>query len=158
MKSGASEVVSGFGTVVGVISRMDMQKPAIRMWLFGIITVAELEFTERVRRKWPDESWVGLLSPQRLEKARQLCVERERRREDCALLDCLQLRDKMDILISDPEELARLGIGTVGAAKRASKQVESLRNSLAHAQGIDDHDWPQIVRLARHVEQILRDH
>jgi hypothetical protein len=149
--------VSALGTVVGVISRIDMQKPAIRMWLFGIITVAELEFTERIRQKWSGESWIGLLSQQRLENARQLRAERERRKENCKLLDCLQLSDKMEILISDPEELARLGIRTPSAAKRASRQIESLRNSLAHAQGLVDHDWPQIVRLARHIEQILRE-
>jgi hypothetical protein len=56
--------VSAFGSVAGVISRRDVQKPAVRMWLFGIITVAELEFTERVRQKWPDESWTSLLSAQ----------------------------------------------------------------------------------------------
>jgi HD domain len=149
--------VSAFGTVVGVISRIEMQKPATRMWLFGIVTVAELEFTERVRQRWSDESWIGLLSQQRLEKARQLRAERERQKENCELLDCLQLSDKMEILISDPEELARLGIRTPSAAKRASRQIESLRNSLAHAQGLVDHDWPQIVRLARHMEQTLRD-
>ena len=147
--------VSALGTVVGVISRIDMQKPAIRMWLFGIITVAELEFTERVRQKWPDESWTGLLSQQRLEKARRLHSERERRKENCDLLDCLQLGDKMEILISDPDELARLGIHSPSAAKRAGTQIESLRNSLAHAQGLNDDDWPQIVRLARRVEQLL---
>jgi hypothetical protein len=100
--------VSALGTVVGVISRIDMQKPAIRMWLFGIITVAEMEFTERVRQKWPDESWTGLLSQQRLENARRLHSERERRKENCDLLDCLQLGDKMQILTSNPDELARL--------------------------------------------------
>jgi hypothetical protein len=149
--------VSAFGTVVGVISRIDIQKPAIRMWLFGILTVAEQEFTERVRQKWPDESWTGLLSQQRLEKARELRADRERRNENCELLDCLQLGDKMAILISDPEELARLGIRTPSAAKRASKQIESLRNSLAHAQTLVENDWPPIVRLARHIEQILQD-
>lgn len=149
--------VSALGTVVGVISRNDMQKPAVRMWLFGIITVAELEFTERVRQKWPDESWIGLLSAQRLEKARQLQSERERRKENCELLDCLQLADKMEILTSDRDELARLGIYTPNAAKRASRQIESLRNSLAHAQELNDHDWPQIVRLARRIEKMRRD-
>ncbi len=149
--------VSAFGTVLGVISRIDMQKPAARMWLFGIITVAELEFTERLRRRWPDESWTRLLSEQRIEKARQLRAERERRKENCQLLDCLQIGDKMEILISNPEELARLDIPTPSAAKRTSKQIESLRNSLAHGQGFVDQDWPQIVRLARRIEQILRD-
>jgi hypothetical protein len=127
------------------------------MWLFGILTVAEQEFTERVRQKWPDESWTGLLSQQRLEKARALRADRERRKESCELLDCLQLGDKIAILISDPEQLSRLGIRTPSAAKRASKQIESLRNSLAHAQPLVKDDWPQIVRLARHMEEILRD-
>ena len=149
--------VSAFGTVVGVISRIDAQKPAVRMWLFGIITVAELEFTERLRQKWPDERWVGLLSQQRLEKARQLRAERERRKEKCQLLDCLQLADKMEVLISDPKELSRLGIPSASAAKRASKQIESLRNSLAHGQGFVDQDWPQVVRLARRIDQMVQD-
>jgi hypothetical protein len=126
------------------------------MWLFGIITVAELEFTERVRQKWPDESWTGLLSPQRVEQARRSQSERERRKETCQLLDCLQLGDKLAILILDPEALAELGIFTPSSAKRASKQIESLRNSLAHAQGFADQDWPQIVRLARHIEEMTR--
>ena len=46
--------VSELGTVVGVISRIDFHKPIVRMWLFGIITAAELEFTERIRQKWPE--------------------------------------------------------------------------------------------------------
>jgi len=149
--------VSAFGSVAGVISRRDVQKPAVRMWLFGIITVAELEFTERVRQKWPDESWTGLLPAQRVEQARQLRAERDRRKENCQLLDCLQLGDKLEILMSDPEARAEIGIPSPSAAKRASKQIASLRNSLAHAQGFADQDWPQIVRLARHIEAVVQD-
>jgi hypothetical protein len=149
--------VTAFGSVAGVISRREVQKPAVRMWLFGIITVAELEFTERVRQKWPDESWTGLLSPERLEMARQLRAERERRKDSCQLLDCLQLGDKLEILMSNAEARAEIGIPTPSAAKRASKQIANLRNSLAHAQGFADQDWPQIVRLARHIEAMVHD-
>jgi hypothetical protein len=149
--------LSVLGTVVGVVSRIDVEKPAARMWLFGMITVAELEFTERVRQKWPDESWRNLLSNQRLDKAQHLCAERERRKEKSQLVDCLQFGDKMQILISDPSELAALGIPTHSAARRASKQLESLRNSLAHGQGFVEQDWPQVVRLARRIRQIVQD-
>lgn len=148
--------VTTLGTVIGVISRIDMQKPAVRMWLFGIITVVEIEVTERVRRHWPENAWVGLVSAQRLEKARQLRAERERRKDSCELVECLQLSDKMDILMSEPAELAILGIPTANAAKRVSKQIESLRNSLAHAQSFVDQDWSQIVRLARRALQLLQ--
>jgi hypothetical protein len=148
--------VTTLGTVIGVISRIDMQKPAVRMWLFGIITVVEIEFTERVRRRWPEDAWTGLVSAQRLEKARQLRAERERRKDYCELVECLQLSDKIDILMSEPAELAILGIPTANAAKRVSKQIESLRNSLAHAQGFVDQDWSQVVRLARRAQQLLQ--
>jgi len=142
---------------VGVISRIDLHKPTARMWLFGIITAAELEFTERIRQKWPSESWSGLLSQQRIEKARQLFAERERRREKCHLIDCLQLADKVEILVSDPAVLAALDIPTPSAARRAGKQIESLRNSLAHAQSFVHQDWPQIVRLARRIHNMVEE-
>jgi hypothetical protein len=148
--------VTTLGTVIGVISRLDVQKPAVRMWLFGIITVAEQEFTERVRRRWPEESWRGLVSAQRLERAQELRAERERRKDYCELVECLQLGDKIGILMSEPAELAILEIPTASAAKRVSKQIESLRNSLAHAQAFMDQDWPQIVRLARRAQQVLQ--
>jgi HD domain len=148
--------VTTLGTVIGVISRIAMQKPAVRMWLFGIITVVEIEFTERVRRHWPEDAWTGLVSAQRLEKATQLRAERHRRKDYCELVECLQLGDKIDILISEPAGLAILGIPTANAAKRVSKQIESLRNSLAHAQGFVDQDWSQIVRLARRVQDIFQ--
>ena len=149
--------VSELGTIVGVISRIDLHKPTVRMWLFGIITAAELEFTERIRRKWPQENWSGFLSQQRIEKARQLFAERERRGEKSQLIDCLQLADKIEILMSDPSELATLGIPTPSAARRAGKQIESLRNSLAHAQSFVHQDWPQIVRLARRIHKLVEE-
>jgi HD domain len=149
--------VSVLGRVAGVISRLDMQKPAVRMWLFGIITVAEMEFTEMVRQKWPDESWSALLSAQRLEKARELRAERERRKENCRLLECLQLGDKIEILMSEPALLAILSIPTASAARRAGKNIESLRNSLAHSQAFVNQDWPQVVRLARRVQHMFQE-
>jgi hypothetical protein len=82
--------------------------------------------------------------------------ERERRKDYCELVDCLQMADKIDILTSEPEELAILGIGSGSAAKRVGKQIESLRNRLAHAQGFVEQDWPQIVRLARRVQDIFQ--
>jgi hypothetical protein len=117
--------------------------------------VLELEFTEMVRQRWPDDSWKELMSAQRLEKARQMLAERERRNERCGLLECLQLSDKMDILMSEPARRAVLGIPTESAARRAGKNIESLRNSLAHAQDFVMRDWPQVVRLARRVQQIF---
>ncbi len=144
--------------VIGVISRSDLHKPAVRMWLFGIITVVEREATERIRQKWTDDSWAGALSEQRLSKAKELHGERLRRKDNCQLVDCLQLSDKIAILMSDESELkAALGFSSVSSAQKLGKQIESLRNKLAHSQDFIEQDWPQVVRLARRIHQILED-
>jgi hypothetical protein len=64
------------------------------------------------------------------------------------------LSDKIEILASDALELKALGIFSSSAARRAGSQIESLRNSLAHAQDFAEQDWPQIVRLARRIQDL----
>ena len=147
--------VSLLGSVGGIITRSDIQKPIIRMWLFGMITLIEMNLAERIRAKWTDESWAGLISSSRLSKAKELFDERRRRKQNCDLLDCLQFSDKARIIIEDPEHLKELGFQSKSLAKQVSKELESLRNNLAHAQDIVTHDWPQIARMAKRFEKML---
>jgi hypothetical protein len=147
--------VSLLGSVAGIITRSDIQKPIVRMWLFGIITLIEMNFVEKIRFKWPDESWVSLITKSRLKKAEKLLEERRRRKQHCDLLDCLQFSDKARIIIEDPDELEELGFKSKRIAKQLSKELESLRNNLAHSQDIVTHDWPQIARMAKRFEKIL---
>ena len=147
--------VTAMGDVGGVITRGDIQKPIVRMWLFGIITLVEMDLAARIRTRWPDGGWTGLLSAGRLDKAQALLLERRRRGQHPDLLDCLQLSDKAMVLMEDAEQLAAFGFTTKGAAQRVLKDLESLRNNLAHAQDIVTHDWPQIARLASRVEDTI---
>jgi hypothetical protein len=149
--------VSLEGKPAGVIGRQDIQKPLVRMWLFGMITFFELFMVERVKRMWPYDEWTGFISPARLKKAQVLLDERHRRNQSCTLLDCLQLADKTQILMRDKELMAALGFKTAGAAKRVIKDLEALRNNLAHAQDIVTDNWAQIVRFARRIEEMDAD-
>ena len=97
-----------------------------------------------------------MVSAGRLEKARQIQAERQRRNQYCELIDCLQLSDKGQILIASQSAMKRLGFETRGMAKRAVKELESLRNHLAHAQDIVSHDWAQIARLSQRMEEVTR--
>jgi hypothetical protein len=144
--------VTAMGDVAGVITRTDIQKPIVRMWLFGIVTLTEIDLMERIRALWPDGSWTRLVSAGRLDKAQALLLERRRRGQHVELLDCLQLSDKAQILMDDEGQRSEFGFATKGAAKRVIQDLESLRNNLAHAQDIVTHDWPQIARLARRIE------
>ena len=147
--------VTILGEVAGVIRRDDINKPVARMWLFGIISILEMGFVQLIAQYFPDDSWQENLSEGRIEKARTIQAERMRRNQHCALVDCLQLSDKGQILINDPRALQRLGIESMRTGKAVIRQLESLRNHLAHAQDIVAHDWAQIARLARRVEEVL---
>ena len=143
--------------VGGIVTRRDMQKPVVRMWLFGIVTFVEMNITERIRSIWPDGAWTEHLSPGRLAKARALRDERRRRGQACDLLDCLQFSDRAGVLMADEGQRTEFGFPTRAAAKRVLKEIESLRNHLAHAQDIVTHDWAQIARLARRIEALADD-
>ena len=41
------------------------------------------------------------------------------------------------------------------AAKQVAKELESLRNNLAHAQDVVTHDWAQIARMSARVEGMI---
>lgn len=149
--------VTALGQVAGVIRRDDINKPMVRMWLFGIVTIVEMGLVRLIRERFANDSWQSLVSAGRLDKARAIQIERQRRNQYCELIDCLQLSDKGQILMNDAQVLRQLGFDSRGAAKRVVKELESLRNHLAHAQDIVTHDWAQIARLTRRVEEADRD-
>ena len=140
--------------VVGVIVRNDINKPIVRMWLFGLITMIEMRIVEIIQETLNEDDWQPSLSAARLEKARAMRAERERRNQHCELIDCLQLSDKGRIILEQPQLLDLFGFDSKSAAKRIIKSTESLRNNLAHAQDIVTHDWAQIARLSRRVEEL----
>lgn len=125
------------------------------MWVFGIVTLIQLDLLQSIRELWPDGSRTRLLSKCRLDKTQALLEERRRRGQHVDLADCLQLSDKAQIGMEDEQQRLPFGLPTKGAAKRVIRDLESLRNNLAHAQDIVTHDGPRIARLARRVEESL---
>lgn len=145
--------ISLLGEVVGVICRDDINKPMVRMWLFGLITMIEMRVAQMIQSNFPDDSWQSEVSKERLEKAKIMQHERSRRNQHCSLIDCLQLSDKARVAIEQPQMLEALGFDSKRTAKRVIKSLESLRNNLSHSQDIVMHDWAQIARLSRRIEE-----
>jgi len=147
--------ITMLGEVSGYFSRNDINKPVVRMWLFGIITFIEMEFVKIIRGNFPNDTWKAAITDKRFEQAIQLQQERERRGQQTQLLDCLQLSDKVKILISKQETLEEIGIGSRNSAKKVIKEIESLRNNLSHAQDIVTYDWAQIVRITHRLQETI---
>jgi len=149
--------VSSLGRVNAIMTWTDVQKPPVRMWLFGVVTLLESAFGALIEAWHPDDSWAELVSAGRLRKAREIVAERERLRggPPPRLLDCLQLSDKGLILLRREETRRLLGMGSKEAGERALRRLGGLRDSLAHAQDIVTGDWDVILRLAERLDDIL---
>jgi hypothetical protein len=147
--------VSLLDEVVGLIHRDCLNRPVARMWLFGIITLTELELVRLISEHFPGDAWKVHVSHGRIEKAVSLHQERQRRNQQSSLIDCLQFSDKAQILMEKPEVRDLFGFESKRIASEAIKQLESLRNNLAHAQDVVTHDWAAIARIASRIEEAV---
>jgi hypothetical protein len=143
------------GVIGGYVTRRDLQDPPVRMWLFGLINTYELRLTRTIARHYAAEEWAVNLSPARMEKARAMQEERRRRNQNDILLRCLQFSDKMQIVARDAVLRAEMGLASRKRAEFAAKELERLRNNLAHAQDIVETDWELITWLADRIDSYL---
>lgn len=147
--------VSILGEVGAIVTLADLEKPPVRMYLFGMITIVEMLFVREIERTWPDDSWTEQISEGRLHKAQALLEERLRRSQEARLLDCLQFSDKGQVLLRDPAARERMGVSSVREGQRALKELEAIRNNLAHTQQIISSEWTRIVRFSQRVDALL---
>lgn len=147
--------VRGFWQIAGVISRSQLQKAPVRMWLFGMLTLIEMRMTSQIEDLYPEEAWSQYLSPARMEGARKLLVERRRRNQDLSILDCLQFADKAQIFARSKELRDTTQYTSRKQFEKDTKLLQRLRNNLAHSQDIITTDWEVIVGLSGSMRQIL---
>ncbi len=143
------------GEVNGIVCRHDLQKPAGRMWLFGMVTMLEVAIERAINNQFPDDGWAELISPTRLEKAKEIQKLRADAGTVSTLTSCLQLADKGQILLKDEELRKQSGFESQNKGSKRIRRLESLRNLLAHSQDIVTNDWDTIVGLAEDLDSIL---
>lgn len=141
--------------VSGIVTRGDFQKAPARMWLFGLISLLEMQLLRIIRVQYPNDSWTELLTPARLEYARNVLAERAKRNEAIDLADCLQFSDKKRVVVKSSTIRKELGIDSKSAIQKLLEEVERLRDNLAHSQDIITGFWPGIVELADNIEALL---
>lgn len=147
--------VNFLGEISGIVTRDDLDDPPVRMWLFGLITLIEMRFATLINRRFPEGGWEQYLSENRLQKAAVLQEERRRRKQEPQLLDCLQFSDKAQVVVRDEQLREQVGFASRRRAEQAIKNLEKLRNNLAHAQDIVALDWQTIVNLSENLEAVI---
>lgn len=141
--------------VGAIVTVRDLEKPAVRMWLFGMITVLEMVITRRIRAAFPGDAWSSYMSPERLSLASALRDERLRRGQTPDLLDCVQFADKATIFLKEPGLMDAWRFRSQREAKKVFKDLQSLRNNLAHTQEFIATDWDIVVRLSNWIEGLV---
>ena len=137
----------------GIITRGDLQKSPLRMWLFGLISLLEMQLLCRIREVYPNESWTPYVPEKRLEGAKAIQSERVQRGEAVDLAECLQISDKATIYKKSATLFPLLPFETKTDWISFMKELESLRNKLAHSNPISSASWPEIAELLEDIRQ-----
>lgn len=147
--------IKTFGKVNGIITVSDLHKPPVRMWVFGMITIIEMSFSQAIKRQYPRDKWKQYLSEARFEKAQELLKERARRNQALGLVDCLQFADKGQIVARSSALREQFDLPSRKMADRLIKELQKLRNNLAHSQDIISSSFDIIAGLSENLETIM---
>ncbi|MDJ0975210.1 MAG: hypothetical protein QNJ98_12170 [Planctomycetota bacterium] len=138
-----------------IVTKSDFEKPALRMWLFGMITIVESKLTEEIRKRFEGDAWKAQISEGRRGHVERIAEERRRRGHMVEEIDCLQFGDKVHIVLRLEKVREQMGLPSREAGQRAFRRVESLRNDLAHGQALLTNAWDTILDLVHRAERLL---
>jgi hypothetical protein len=144
--------------ITKVVTLADLQKPPIRMLLFGVISLVEMHLYRIISEYFTEDSWKNHLSAKRIQQTVELFLQRKARNEAIQLSDCLQLCDKRDIILNEQPLREVLGIESKSKGKDFFKKLENLRNNLAHSQDLNtQNSWNEMISLIEQTETLLEE-
>lgn len=144
------------GHVSGIVTKGDLHKAPVRMYLFGVLSLLEMQLLRLIRSAFPDDAWKSKLTRPRIKAATGLLDARRKRNEAIDLADCLQFCDKATIVAKSQELREELGLQSKRNAENRLKKLQHLRDDLAHAQDVVTSRWPGLVDLLESAEDILQ--
>ena len=142
--------------ITGIVTKADINKPSVRIYIFGIISLFEMHLNYRVNHFYNENDWTTEIQPKSLEKAKKVFELRRGNNQDLSLLECLELCDKRDILAKTEEFMDKFSVSRE-PFKSFVKGIEKIRNELAHSQNsiISNIPWAEFVEIVSSVEAFL---
>jgi hypothetical protein len=145
------------GQPSGIITHGDLQKAPMRMWLFGLISLLEMQMLRCIRGVGKDDNWwQELLTENRLKMAKKTFALRQEKNEEIYLSDCLQIVDKVTIFRKCDELFVLTHFESKIQWKRQMGGIEELRNNLAHSNDFGVKPWSEIADLVIKIKEILQ--
>lgn len=149
-------VVAG-SSVSGIVTLADLNKPAARIYLFGVISLLEMHLTFWISEHYEDDAWKRAISDGRLRRAEELLERRRDSGQDLSLLDCLQFCDKRDLVLGSDQAVETLDLVVKKRVEGRLKEAEKMRNNLAHSQYkiAGGASWDDVADLVTWIEEFL---
>ncbi|MGE7119421.1 hypothetical protein ACQKIC_04355 [Peribacillus sp. NPDC046944] len=139
-----------------LITHADLQKPPIRMLIFGYITLLEMRLSDIIMHRFGGESWYPMISEDRLHKASELYERRMEKNEEINLIECLQISDKFDIIHKDKELRTFFQIPSKSKGKKDANAIRKLRDKISHANELGmDMSWIEIIEVVEICGRLL---
>lgn len=144
------------GAIEGIVTRADINKPIVRIYLFGLISLYELHLNFWITKNYDQETWKQKLSPARLETAENIFEIRKGNNIQLSLLECIQFCDKREILKKTRDFITEFDYIRKDFEKLL-KNVEIIRNELAHSQNsiIANLNWVDFVHSIKMIKEFL---
>ena len=117
-------------SVRGIVTRSDLNKPPVRIYLFGLISLLEMHMQYWIIKTYGTESWELTLKEKRLTDAKKLQEDRHHRDDAIKLIDCLEFCDKAYLLIEKPDLLKKLNSNQRGKQCHFLDERKTLGMSL----------------------------
>lgn len=143
--------------VKGIVTLADLNKPPIRVYLFGLVSLLEMHVRFWIKTAYPNGSWKKCLSDKRLEYANRIQTERQKRNQQIDLLDCVQFCDLRDLLLGSEEVLNKLCLKDKKMTQELLREAEKLRDKLAHSQEnlVEGTSWQALIDLIDSMESLV---
>lgn len=118
----------------GVVTRADLQRPAVSMIIFSLILISESAMREIIGR-YIESEWFEKLRPAAKVEVEEVFEVRRRTNTEVSKLDCVMLHDLLSLLYECTGVIERLGF-TKSQFKKWKEQFRLLRDTLAHGGGL----------------------
>ena len=117
--------------LMGMVTRSDLQRPAVSMVTFSISLAAEAGLTQLIQRIYGDD-WFANLPQGRQVYVSEIFEDRHRSNAEILRLDCMMLEDRLCLVGKRPVLWRELGFESRHQFETWADTLKDLRNTLAH--------------------------
>lgn len=142
--------------IVGIVTKADINKIVVRIYLFGIISLFEMHLNYWINKCHSENSWKNLITEKRFIAAKKIFESNKDINQDLSLRECLQFCDKREILKHTPEFILNFNLSK-SEFDKILRTVEKIRNKLAHSQNsiIENVKWNDFIKTISLIEKFL---